>query len=135
MPLNPKGPQKTSTPPTRSSSRLAVNEIIASNSEVKDIVSAQNYLTQTAMAISGKPYSVDNLSDILFHITQLPGMTLPAQNAIRAVAFLLEEAAEIEMADKVAKLVLTAITPQIAKLQDTSGKTSRKDFIRFSEIF
>ncbi|KAG1866906.1 hypothetical protein F4604DRAFT_1682723 [Suillus subluteus] len=123
MPITTKGTPKTTNPTvpaTRSSSRLTVNEIIASNSEVKDAVSVKTHLTQTAMAISGKPFSTDKLSDILFHITQLPGITLPIQNAIRAVAFLLEEAAEIETADKITKLFLTAILPQIAKIQDTS---------------
>ncbi|KAG1758501.1 hypothetical protein EDD22DRAFT_849980 [Suillus occidentalis] len=76
------------------------------------------------MAISSKPFSTNNLSDILFHVTQMPGVTLPVQLAIRSVAFLLKEAAENEMADKVAKLILTAVSPQIAKIQDTSESIS-----------
>ncbi|KAG1836754.1 hypothetical protein F4604DRAFT_2003246 [Suillus subluteus] len=112
--------QKATTPPTRSLSRLEVNEIITTDSEVTDAVSAKEYLIQTAMAISSKPFSTDNLSDTLFHITQMPGVTAPVQTAIRAVAFLLEEAAEVETADKVAKLVITAISSHIAKIQDAS---------------
>ncbi|KAG1865322.1 hypothetical protein F4604DRAFT_2026302 [Suillus subluteus] len=50
----------------------------------------------------------------------MPGVTAPVQTAIRAVAFLLEEAAEVETADKVAKLVITAISSHIAKIQDAS---------------
>ncbi|KAG2059790.1 hypothetical protein BDR06DRAFT_1003355 [Suillus hirtellus] len=97
-----------------------MNEIIAAESEVKDAVSAKNHLEQTAMAICGKPFSTDKLSDILFHITQMPGVTLPVQLAIRAVAFLLEETAETETADKIAKLIVTAISPHIARIQETS---------------
>jgi hypothetical protein len=97
-----------------------MNEIIAAESEVKDAVSAKNHLEQTAMAICGKPFSTDKLSDILFHITQMPGVTLPVQSAIRAVAFLLEETAETETADKIAKLVVTAISPHVARIQETS---------------
>ncbi|KAG1838527.1 hypothetical protein DFJ58DRAFT_733779 [Suillus subalutaceus] len=76
------------------------------------------------MAISGKPFSTDNLSDILFHITQMPGTTVPVQLAIRAVAFLLEKAADIETADKIATLVLSAVSPHIAKIQDVSESIS-----------
>ncbi|KAG0693418.1 hypothetical protein DFH29DRAFT_1007309 [Suillus ampliporus] len=76
------------------------------------------------MAISGKLFSTDKLSDMLFHITQFPGVTLPAQNAIRAVAFLLEDAAAIESADKIAKLVLTAISPQVAQIHVASENIS-----------
>ncbi|KAG2055141.1 hypothetical protein BDR06DRAFT_1007055 [Suillus hirtellus] len=75
------------------------------------------------MAISGKPFSIDKLSDILFHITQMPRVTLPVQSAIRAVAFLLEDTAEMESVDKISKLVIAAISPHIAKFQETSEKT------------
>ncbi|KAG0692616.1 hypothetical protein DFH29DRAFT_817331 [Suillus ampliporus] len=50
------------------------------------------------MAITGKPYAADNLAGILLHITQMKGVSLPAQTAIRAVAFLLEDAAAVEIA-------------------------------------
>jgi hypothetical protein len=124
MPPKLKPTQKTSTPATRSSSRLEINEIKSTENEINDAVSAQNHLEQTAMAISGKPFSTDNLSDILFHITQMPGITLPVQLAVRSVAYLLEEAAEMETADKVAKLVLSVISPQIAKIQDATKSIS-----------
>lgn len=116
----PKGTQMSTTPPTRSSSRLEMNNIIALNNEVKDAVSARTYLTRTAMAISGKPFSTGNLSDILLHITQMPGINQAAQTVIRAVAFLLENTAEEESADKIAKLILTAIAPHVAKIHDIS---------------
>jgi hypothetical protein len=122
--LKPKINQKTTTSATRSSSRLEISKIRVTDSKVTDAVSAQLHLDQTAMAISGKPFSTNNLSDILFHVTQIPGVTLPVQLAIRSVAFLLEEAAENEMADKVAKLVLTAVSLQIAKIQDASKSIS-----------
>jgi hypothetical protein len=54
-----------------------MNNIVTADSEVKDVVSAKAHLEQTAMAISGKPFSTDKLSDILFHITQMQGITLP----------------------------------------------------------
>lgn len=122
MPPKQRTIQRVNTPATRSSSRLEMNDIITADSEVKDVVSAKAHLEQTAMAISGKPFSADKLSDILFHITQMPGITLPVQLAIRAVAFLLEETAEAETAEKVAKLVITAISPHIARIQETSEK-------------
>ena len=77
----------------RSSSRLgtASQEIGTTKNEVVDIVSTKKYLERTAMAISGQPYATDKLADILLHITQMKGVSLPAQTAIRAVAFIFED--------------------------------------------
>ncbi|KAG1893399.1 uncharacterized protein F5891DRAFT_1196443 [Suillus fuscotomentosus] len=120
MPPPPTGTFRPSTANTRSSSRLGTQEIIATKNEVSDAVSAKAHLEKTAMAILGKPYTFDNISDILFHITQMPGVTLPVQTAIRAIAFILEEAAEVVTANSVAKLVITAIAPHIANIQGIS---------------
>jgi hypothetical protein len=54
----------------------------------------------------------------------MPGITLPVQLAVRSVAYLLEEAAEMETADKVVKLVLLVISPQITKIQDATESIS-----------
>lgn len=47
--LKPKINQKTSTPVTRSSSRLDINKIRVTDSKVTDALSAQLHLDQTAM--------------------------------------------------------------------------------------
>lgn len=106
----------------RSSSRLGTTsqEIATTKSEVIDIVSARKYLERTAMAISGQPYATDKLADILLHITQMKGVSLPAQTAIRAVAFILEDTAAIEIADSISKYVTAAISPHIAKLHEVA---------------
>ena len=95
------------------------------NNEVKDTVSGRKYLERTALAITGKPYTTDVLSELLLHVTQLAGVTLPVQTAIRAVAFILEEKAINKTADTIAKLVVTAISPHITKLQETEQAISK----------
>jgi hypothetical protein len=55
-----------------------MQEIMAPKSEVTDAVSARVYLERMALAISGKPYTTDNLAVTLFHITQLKG--IPSQH-------------------------------------------------------
>ncbi|OJA20797.1 hypothetical protein AZE42_13677, partial [Rhizopogon vesiculosus] len=100
---------------------LTTADIIALSNEVKDAVSGRRYLERTAIAIDGKPYTTNELSGILLHITQLKSVPLSAQTAIRAVAFILEEHASIEIASTIAKHVIEAISPHIANIQSTSA--------------
>ncbi|KAG2058411.1 hypothetical protein BDR06DRAFT_1004133 [Suillus hirtellus] len=86
------------------------------------------------MAISGKLFSTNNFSDILFHITQMPKINLAAQTAIRAVAFLLENAAEEESADKIAKLILTAIMPHNSDTDHQSIHRAAQNAIKARQI-
>jgi prefoldin subunit 5 len=104
----------------RTSPDLSTSEIIALSNEVKDAVSGRKYLERTAIAISGKPYTTEELSGILMHITQLKSVPLSAQTAIRAVAFILDEHASIETANTIAKHILAAISPHIETIQATS---------------
>ena len=121
-------PQQLTQNPTpsmntrRTTNTPTTQEIISQPNTVKDAVSGKNYLEKTALAVSGKPYATDTLTEILFHITQLKGITLPIQTAIRAVAFILEEQTELKIADSVAKLTITAMAPHIAKLQEEVTK-------------
>jgi hypothetical protein len=108
----------------RTSPDLSTSEIIALSNEVKDAVSGRKYLERTAIAISGKPYTTDELSGILMHITQLKSVPLSAQTAIRAVAFILDEHASIETANTIAKHILGVISPHIATIQATSEALS-----------
>ena len=118
-------PPPTATTNRRAPPKLTTKDIIALNNEVKDAVSGQKYLERTALAITGKPYTTDCIAEILLHITQLPGIPLPAITATRAIAFILEDLATNETAEAVAKLVITAISPQIAKLHDTEQVLSK----------
>lgn len=106
----------------KSANTPTTQEIISQPNTVKDAVSGKSYLEKTALAVSGKPYATDTLSEILFHITQLKGATLPIQTAIRAVAFILEEQTELKIAESVAKLTITALAPHIAKIQEETTK-------------
>jgi len=103
----------------------SIQEIIQQKNVVKDAVSGKAHLEKTALAVSRKPYATDTLAEILFHITQIKGVPLPAQTAIRAVAFILEEQTELKIADLVAKHTITALAPHIAQLQEEVAKISK----------
>ena len=124
-------PQQTARNPTptmntrRTANTPTTQEIISQPNTVKDAVSGKTYLEKTALAVSGKPYATDALSEILFHITQMKGITLPIQTAIRAVAFILDEQTELKIADSVAKLTIAAIAPHMAKLQEETTKLTK----------
>ncbi|OAX33391.1 hypothetical protein K503DRAFT_804397 [Rhizopogon vinicolor AM-OR11-026] len=109
----------------RTANTPTTQEIISQPNTVKDAASGKTYLEKTALAVSGKPYTTDTLSEILFHITQLKGITLPIQTAIRAVAFILDEQTELKIADSVAKLTIATIAPHMAKLQEETTKLSK----------
>ena len=109
----------------RTASTPTTQEIILQPNVVKDAASGKTHLEKTALAVSGKPYTTDTLTEILFHITQLKGITLPVQTAIQAVAFILEEQTELKIADAVAKLTITAMAPHMAKLQEETIKLSK----------
>ena len=125
----------SSTPATRRTTiTQTTQEIIDQKNEVKDAASGKEYLEKKALAISGKPYTTNALTEILLHITQIKSVPLPAQTAIRAVAFILEEQAELKIADTVAKLAITALGPHIATIHantESLAKTAQElDSIR-----
>ncbi|KAG2742181.1 hypothetical protein P692DRAFT_201652991, partial [Suillus brevipes Sb2] len=112
--------QSRRTPP-----KLTTPEIIALNNEVINATTGKAYLERIALAISGKPYTIDAISEILLHTTQLTGISLPAQTAIRAVAFVLKEIVTDETTEIIARHITAAISPHIAKLQDTEEKLTK----------
>jgi len=95
------------------------------SSEVKDALSGKNYLEKTALAISGKPYATNAISEILFHITQIKNVPLTVQTAIRAVAFILEEQTELKIAESVARHTITVLAPHVAKIQEEASKLEK----------
>jgi len=78
-----------------------------------------------ALAISRKPYTTDAISEILLHITQMKGVPLLAQTAIRAIAFIIEEQTKLKITDSVTKHTITALTPHVAKIQEELNKLTQ----------
>lgn len=108
--------------------KLTIPEIIALKNEVIDATSGKKFLMKTKLASMEKPLTTDALKETLLHITQLAGITLPAQTAIRAVAFLLEGIQtenNSEATEMIARHVTAAISPHIAKLQDAEEKITK----------
>ncbi|KIK73036.1 hypothetical protein PAXRUDRAFT_21301 [Paxillus rubicundulus Ve08.2h10] len=91
---------------------LRRNESSASNRfSVIDVISDEEYLNKSLITLEGEPFTPEHLSSMLFHIMQMEKVPLPVVEAIRVVAFLLENQA----ASKNAKLITSHITTQALK--------------------
>jgi hypothetical protein len=97
-----------------------------------NIENAEEYLSKNLLCHIDEPFTLTHLISVLFHITQLKAIPLPAIEAIRAVAFILKqhEASDIAklasehiiniLTPKIAEHVVAAIAPQVAKILTTS---------------
>ncbi|KAG0697873.1 hypothetical protein DFH29DRAFT_1020624 [Suillus ampliporus] len=120
-------------PATRSNkSPLPQAEIELLPNSVTNAESAKKYLASTLLSQADEPHTTLHLTAILFQITQMKSVPLPALTAIRLVAFLLKK----HTASKIAKLVaqqiteslsthlvnnvIAAISPQVATILTTS---------------
>lgn len=73
---------------TRSKATVVLDD---EDQEIGDSARGRSYLEEKLLLVpDGAPLTLDSLSVTLFHIAALPGMGLPAVNAVRAVAYLLK---------------------------------------------
>lgn len=96
--------------------------------DVTDAAGRAAFLEKSLLAVVGKPFTLEQLATVLFHIMQISKIPKPAMEAIRAVAFLLEEKVHVKMAMAVTKWiaenlpneitthVVAAISPQLVDL-------------------
>lgn len=108
------------------------DDIEALPSTIKNTVNAEEYLKKNLLCHIDEPFTLTHLISVLFHITQLKAVPLPAVEAIRAVAFIMKkhEANEIaetitdqitnNLSPRIAEYVIAAIAPQVAKILSTS---------------
>ena len=89
-------------------------EIEAMPSAVKDIASAEKYLSSKLLCHLDEPFTLTHLTSCLFHITQISSsIPLPVTTAIRAVAFLMKKHAACEIAEAAAQQLSDTLTPRI----------------------
>ncbi|KAG6376678.1 hypothetical protein JVT61DRAFT_1685 [Boletus reticuloceps] len=103
--------------PTRHSSQnicLTKDEIASQEKEVKDANNGAAYLEKTLLCLVGQPFTIEHLATILLHIMQIKSIPLPAIEAIRAVAFLLEHKAITQTANAVAAQLREDLSDQVA---------------------
>ncbi|KAH7921217.1 hypothetical protein BV22DRAFT_1049801, partial [Leucogyrophana mollusca] len=110
-------------PRTRSSKAGSVIE--TSKGAVKDAISGKAYLEKFLLAKIGEPYTIPHIETILFNIAQLDKVPLPAQNAIRAVAYVLTEIQTDETIERITNSVVVAISPHVAKVHASSESLSK----------
>ena len=71
-----------------------------------------SFLEKTRLTIAGDPVTTESLATTLFHITQMQHIPLQVKNAIRSVAFLLEQTDNEDKAKHVAETVKKCIEEQ-----------------------
>ena len=104
-------------------------EIEAMPNAVKDIESAEKYLSSKLLCHINEPFTLTHLISCLFHITQISSaIPLPVTTAIRAVAFIMKKHAACEIAEaaahhlsdtlspRIVDHVIASIAPQVAKI-------------------
>jgi hypothetical protein len=102
---------------TRSNpSPITKEDIVRLPSEVKDAQSGKMYLESNLLIPINEPLDMALLSTTLLYITQLPNATRPIIEAIREVAFLLEDEHVEKLADSIASRFITAISPKLSSL-------------------
>lgn len=112
--------------------QLSKEDIVSQEKAVKDANGGAAYLEKSLLCLVGQPLTIEHLVHVLFQIMQIKSVPLPAVEAIRAVAFLLEREAITQTAEVVAaqihttisqeitQQVITALAPHIAKLLTTN---------------
>ncbi|KIK13671.1 hypothetical protein PISMIDRAFT_17819 [Pisolithus microcarpus 441] len=122
------------TRPTTRSSTTPLAEIINSQDEnVRDALSARNFLDKIQYTIPGEPMTAEHLSQALFYITQMKGITPTARSAIRSAAYPVQDLSASataqaiikDISSKLENSLVAAISPQVAKI--LSAADSLKD--------
>ncbi|KIK95903.1 hypothetical protein PAXRUDRAFT_139684, partial [Paxillus rubicundulus Ve08.2h10] len=88
----------------------------------------QEYLNEKLLTVVGESFTLGKMATMLLHISQIEKTPLTAAEAIRAIAFIIEEAEESRtlteisnkvmetMSEKVASQVITALAPHVANM-------------------
>src|SRR6266700_8135691 len=98
----------------RTSGRLGQKTVVIEElQEIQDSKEARNYLEKTSLIVPpGQVISPGLLSTALHHITNYKGLPKQAINAIRSIAFLLEEIEE----NTLHEIVRDSVTVQLNEL-------------------
>ncbi|KAG2747165.1 hypothetical protein P692DRAFT_201791369 [Suillus brevipes Sb2] len=117
------GPPKSHSPspPIALNTRRTVrnptsaDDILAMPNDVMNATDAEKYLTTKLLCLEGQPFTLQHLSSILFHITQMSAVTpAPVTAATRAVAILLRKHVVCEIAEAAAKTISSTLTDSLA---------------------
>lgn len=90
-------------------------------SDVKNTQEAYDYLISKTYLPQGAPVTNNTLATMVFQISQAtPGMSKVIADAFRAIAFILEDIANEQAADSIAKAVLEKLTESFNVIQGAS---------------
>ncbi|KAI6017998.1 hypothetical protein BKA83DRAFT_4109147, partial [Pisolithus microcarpus] len=120
-------------PMTRSSTTPLAEIINSQDENVRDALSARNFLDKIQYTILGEPMTAEHLFQALFYITQMKGITPMARSAICSAAYPVQDLSASATAQAIIKDILSklenslvaAISPQVAKI--LSAADSLKD--------
>jgi hypothetical protein len=111
--------------------------------EIKDAEGGKLYLERTLLTVPGAPWTTEALSAAMLQITQYKGITLQAANALRSIAFVMEQIRDDARGDKIAQRVtkllaeekdavtakireVTTLVDRAATIADSAAQASQK---------
>lgn len=118
-------PNDNLTRPATRSSTIPLADIINNPDEnVRDAQMGRSFLDKIHYTIPGEPMTAEHLSQALFYITQMKGITLVIRSAIRSAAYLVQDLSTStatqtiinEITAKLENSLVAAISPQVAKI-------------------
>src|SRR6202046_3177317 len=107
----------TSTSATKCTSNRHAQKthLIEELKEIQDTTEARIYLEKTELIVPpGQPISPGTLSTAIHHVTNYKGLPKPAINALRAIAFLMDELEE----NAIHEVIQNSVTTQLNELSN-----------------
>ncbi|KAG1804412.1 uncharacterized protein BJ212DRAFT_1590997 [Suillus subaureus] len=96
-------------------SNLSQEDIEVLPSTIKNIENAEEYLNKNLLCHVDEPFTLTHLISVLFHITQLKSIPLPAVEAIRVVVYIMKKHEANEIAENITNQITNNLSPRIAE--------------------
>jgi len=143
LPPPPNATVSTNRPNTRSAPTPLPDIIGAPGQEVRNAETGRRFLDRIGLTEHSEPMTPPHLANVLFHASQIRGITPTQCSTLRAAAFLLREIDISSQADtlisrltpQIELSIVGAISPQIARVWETSEKLGNlKDELETSRL-
>jgi len=143
LPPPPNATVSTNRPNTRSAPTPLPDIIGALGQEVWNAETGRRFLDRIGLTEHSEPMTPPHLANVLFHASQIRGITPTQCSTLRAAAFLLHEIDISSQADtlisrltpQIELSIVGAISPQIARVWETSEKLGNlKDKLETSRL-
>jgi hypothetical protein len=120
----PPAPSARSTRTSTSSQKTREDIIGTPGLDVRDAETAKAHLLVGAYMIEGVEVPMGMLSAIALQLSQLPRLTKPAIEGFRALAFLIDEASQKQLAEAITKYVEKSLNTVLGHVETALGDAS-----------